>query len=125
MIILIIALATILTFVTWMLIRPKALRYILGLLSLALLFASVWMLTDHFVNHTGMTIETKTKTREIYSAGDSNAPFGLMIYKEIGTHSSNNVLVYRTDLNQKEAKAHFVPNTKEVTSAVKNLLATN
>ncbi|HFZ4960326.1 TPA: DUF4811 domain-containing protein [Streptococcus agalactiae] len=119
MIILIIALATILTFVTWMLIRPKALRYILGLLSLALLFASVWMLTDHFVNHTGMTIETKTKTREIYSAGDSNAPFGLMIYKEIGTHSSNNVLVYRTDLNQKEAKAHFVPNTKEVTSAVK------
>ncbi|MFR4925905.1 MAG: DUF4811 domain-containing protein, partial [Streptococcus agalactiae] len=40
MIILIIALATILTFVTWMLIRPKALRYILGLLSLALLFAS-------------------------------------------------------------------------------------
>lgn len=99
MIILIIALATILTFVTWMLIRPKALRYILGLLSLALLFASVWMLTDHFINHTGMTIETKTKTREIYSAGDSKAPFGLMIYKEIGTHSSNNVLVYRTDLN--------------------------
>ena len=119
MIILIIALATILTFVTWMLIHPKALRYILGLLSLALLFASVWMLTDHFVNHTGMTIETKTKTREIYSAGDSKAPFGLMIYKEIGTHSSNNVLVYRTDLNQKEAKAHFVPNTKEVISAVK------
>ncbi|WP_032797214.1 DUF4811 domain-containing protein, partial [Streptococcus sobrinus] len=58
MMILIIALATLATFVSWMLISKASLRYLLGILSMAILGLSVYFLTDHFLNHTGMKVET-------------------------------------------------------------------
>lgn len=45
MMILIIALATLATFVSWMLISKASLRYLLGILSMAILGLSVYFLT--------------------------------------------------------------------------------
>ena len=119
MIIVIIALATLATFSSWMLLSSKALRYGLGILSLIVLGGSVYLLTDHFVNHTGMTIETKTMTQKVYTAGDSKLPFGVLVYQELGSKSDSKVLVYRTKQAEKDAKPHFVPDTKHATEAVK------
>lgn len=119
MIILVIALATILTFVTWMLIDNNVLRYVLGILSIIFLGWSVYILTDHFVNHTGMEVKSKTTTKQVYSAGSSSVPYGMVITKEVGKTSGNYVLVYKDKSSDKKASAHFIPNTKNVTEAVK------
>ncbi|MGT2888017.1 DUF4811 domain-containing protein [Streptococcus didelphis] len=119
MIILLIALATILTFVTWMLIKPAVLRLTLGILSLVFLVASVAFLTDHFVNHTGMGEKTLTQTKQIYSAGDLKAPFGLVIYQKAGTKSDHHILVFRDKPSQKEAQPHFIPDKKNINQAIK------
>ncbi|VDC43501.1 hypothetical protein FMV2238Y02_20050 [Streptococcus canis] len=95
MIILIIGLATIASFISWMLITKARTRFFLGILSLLLLLGSVLYLTNHFIHHTGMGIETKHETQAIYSAGDTKAPFGLLIYQPIGKRSDNQVLIYR------------------------------
>lgn len=119
MIIAIISLATIAVFASWMLIDKPQLRTSLGLLSLLVFTGSIAMLTNHFVNHTGMTITTKTQTKEIYSAAGTSSPFGLLIQKEVGSKSGNYVLVYRDKVSDKEATAHFIPKKGEPTEAVK------
>lgn len=119
MIILIIGLATLATFGSWMLLSSKALRYGLGLLSLLVLAGSVYLLTDHFVNHTGMTVENRVVTQKIYTAGDSKLPYGVLVYKDLGSKASSKVLVYRAGKEDKDAKAHFIPDTKHATEAVK------
>ncbi len=40
---------------------------------------------------------TSAKTKEIYTAGETNAPYGMMIKAEIGKDTNNYVLVYRND----------------------------
>ncbi|MBM7635668.1 DUF4811 domain-containing protein [Streptococcus saliviloxodontae] len=119
MIVLIISLATILTFVTWMLIDRAIIRVPLGILSLLILAGSIWQLTDHFVNHTGMKITTKTSTKTIYTAGDTSATYGVLITKEIGTDSGNYVLVYRDKTTDTDSSAHFIPDTDNPVEASK------
>ncbi|EGJ27244.1 DUF4811 domain-containing protein [Streptococcus porcinus] len=119
MILLIIALATVLSFVTWMYIPKQLVRYLFGSLSLLSLLASTLYLTDHFVNHRGMSIDTKIIKQEIYSAGDVKANFGLLIAKKIGTKSDHHVLIYRDQKEEQKPKAHFVPNTKKINQAIK------
>ena len=79
MILFLIIISTILSFITWMYIQKTGLRYLLGSLSLLLLLASTFILTDHFVNHTGMKTETKVTEKAIYTAGDTKAAFGLLL----------------------------------------------
>ncbi|WP_159564400.1 DUF4811 domain-containing protein [Streptococcus halichoeri] len=119
MIIVIIALATILTFVTWMLLDKPALRYPLGIFSLAFLAFSVYLLTDHFVNHTGMRVQTTQTHKPIYSAADPKANFGVVIQEPIGTKSKHHVMVYRDQPTDKAPRAHFIPNKKKINQAAK------
>lgn len=119
MIVIIIALATVLTFSSWSYITSVMLRIVCGLASLFLLAFSIWLLTDHFVNHTGLVVKSETKTSAIYTAGDVTVSYGVLITKEIGTSSGNYVLVYRDKTSEKEATAHFVPDTSQVTTAIK------
>ena len=79
MIILIIALATIAVFISWLLIKKPLLRVSLWLLSLLIFAGSITMLTNHFVHHTGMTIKTTKQTRDIFSAAETGTPFGLLM----------------------------------------------
>ncbi|KYP19680.1 hypothetical protein AKL13_01393 [Streptococcus parauberis] len=83
MILFLIIISTILSFITWMYIQKTGLRYLLGSLSLLLLLASTFILTDHFVNHTGMKTETKVTEKAIYTAGDTKAAFGLYSIKKL------------------------------------------
>ncbi|WP_019785059.1 DUF4811 domain-containing protein [Streptococcus sobrinus] len=119
MMILIIALATLATFVNWMLISKASLRYLLGILSMAILGLSVYFLTDHFLNHTGMKVETTTTTQQIYSAGDPSQAYGMIIYKNLGTKTDNKVIIYRNQKDDKKATSHFVPDKKDAIEAVK------
>ncbi|CAM4142731.1 hypothetical protein AT575_08715 [Streptococcus penaeicida] len=119
MTLLLIILSTVLSFVTWMYIQKAGLRYLLGSLSLITLLISTLLLTNHFVNHSGMKVETKTEEKVIYTAGDPNTSFGLLINQKIGSKSDHHVLVFRDRKDQKEAKAHFVPNKKKINQAIK------
>lgn len=122
MIIVIIALATIAVFISWLLIKKPLLRVSFGLLSLLIFAGSITMLTNHFVHHTGMTIKTTKQTRDIFSAAEAGTPFGLLITQEIGSSSGNYVLIYRDKVSDKEATAHFVPKKEEPAEAVKQVV---
>ncbi|WP_242258555.1 DUF4811 domain-containing protein [Streptococcus thoraltensis] len=119
MIIVIIILATVAVFASWMLVEKPVLRCLAGSLSLFVFVGSIAMLTNHFVNHTGMSVKTSEKTKEIYSAAGADSPFGLLIKKEVGSDSNNYVLAYRDKPSDKDATAHFIPKTDEPTEAVK------
>ncbi|GFG48127.1 UNVERIFIED_CONTAM: DUF4811 domain-containing protein [Streptococcus canis] len=119
MIILIIGLATIASFISWMLITKARTRFFLGILSLLLLLGSVLYLTNHFIHHTGMGIETKHETQAIYSAGDTKAPFGLLIYQPVGKRSDNQVLIYRDKASDPKPSAHFMPDQKHMSQAIR------
>lgn len=119
MILAIISLATILSFATWMYLPKASLRYTLGTLSLLTLLASTLYLTNHFVNHTGMTVETTVSKKNVYSAADKNASFGLLIYQKVGSKSNHHVLVYKDAKDQKQPRAHFIPNAKKINEAIK------
>ncbi|KHD44983.1 DUF4811 domain-containing protein [Streptococcus hongkongensis] len=119
MIILIICLATVLTFISWMYIDKAILRYSLGFLSILFLAGSIGVLTNHFTNHTGMVSQMKTTTKPIYSAGSDSLPFGILIYKELGTKADSQVLVFRDKPSDKEATAHYIPNKKQISEAIK------
>ncbi|BBE41147.1 DUF4811 domain-containing protein [Streptococcus dysgalactiae] len=119
MIILIIGLATIASFASWMLLPNAKQRFLLGTLSLGLLLGSVLYLTNHFVNHTGMSVETKRQTQAIYSAGDSKAPFGLLIYQPVGKTARHQVLIYRDKATDPKPRAHFIPDQKHMSQAIK------
>ena len=119
MIVLLIILATLATFASWMLISKPAIRVSLGIISLLALGGTIYLLTDHFVHHTGMKIVTTTTQKDLYSTGNTSAPYGFIVYKEIGTDSDNKVLVYRDAKDSADATAHFISNTKKISEAVK------
>lgn len=118
MIIIIIALATILTFVTWTLISKTIPRVIWGTISIIFLIWSIFFLTDHFVNHTGMKIQTQKTTQSIYTAGEPAAAYGTLIYKNIG---KSKILIYRDKLTDQKASTHFIPDKKNITTAIKKM----
>ncbi|WP_277294542.1 DUF4811 domain-containing protein [Streptococcus hyointestinalis] len=119
MIIALIATTTILTFLTWTLIKSPVWRTIWGILSLLAFVGSVYILTDHFINHTGLTVKSEVTRQPIYTAGETSLPYGILIYEPLGTKSDNKVLVYRSDKEAKKASTHFVPNMKKPIQAIK------
>ena len=119
MIILMILLALILVFCSWMFIKKTTLRWVIGICSLVLLSGSVFLFTDHVLNYTGMTIETKKTTKPIYSAGKTDLSYGILVQQEIGTDSRNYVLVYRNDKQATKPTAHFKPDFDHPAETVK------
>lgn len=72
MIIALIATTTILTFLTWTLIKSPVWRTIWGILSLLAFVGSVYILTDHFINHIGLTVKSEVTRQPIYTAGETS-----------------------------------------------------
>ncbi|WP_252899390.1 DUF4811 domain-containing protein [Lactococcus fujiensis] len=62
-----------------------------------LLLTTVIGLTYQITDKWAMKEVTSAKTKEIYTAGETNAPYGMMIKAEIGKDTNNYVLVYRND----------------------------
>lgn len=75
-------------------------------------------MTANFTNHYEMKKVTTVKTQQIYSAAGERLPAGVLITKQLETKSERYVLIYADTPNGK-ATAHFVPNQKHITTAVK------
>ncbi|RRG17919.1 DUF4811 domain-containing protein [Weissella viridescens] len=119
MIIVLLLLFVVLTFVSWIYIKPVTLRVIAGTISLVLLMLSVWAMTVNFTDHFGMKKVTTTKTTQIYTAGDTSSPANMLLAQEIGTKSNNYVMVYRDKASDKKPAVHNKPDTKHIVEAVK------
>lgn len=120
MIILLIAVFTILAFYGMTFVNRKSVSNVLGIGSMVALTCCIAVLTLHIHSHWGMDEVTVTTHQEIFTAGDPNLPFGLVVTKQIGEDSGNYVLVYRDSPNQEAAAAHFVPDMEQVSEAVKH-----
>lgn len=119
MIIILIAIFTLLTFFGFMYINKGILRGVVGGLSLILLTASVLSLTMHIKENWGMEKVTTTETKQIYTAGDTSAAFGVLLKAEVGKNTNNYVLVYRTNREDKAPTAHFQPDQKHIVETLK------
>ncbi|SCB79641.1 DUF4811 domain-containing protein [Weissella bombi] len=117
MIIIVLTILAILTYVSWINIEHVPTRVIAGVISMALLVASIWLLTANMSNHYGMKKVTTTTEKTIYSAGGSKSPAGMLITQELGTKSDNYVMIY-ADREDGKAKAHFVPDKKNMPESV-------
>ncbi|KRN76710.1 DUF4811 domain-containing protein [Weissella minor] len=119
MIIVLLLLFVVLTFVTWIYIKPLPLRIVAGSLAVLGLVLSIAGITLNFTDHYGMKQVTKTTEQQIYSAGDKNSPANMLLAQEIGDDSGNYVLVYRENENDAEPKPHHKPDQKHIIEAVK------
>jgi hypothetical protein len=118
MIILIIALFTICSLISFFFIKNSKLRWLCGCLSVLLLAGSVLLLVANFAWNWGTKEVITEKTQTIYTAGQTSAPYGVLVASEIGTKSDDYAFTYRSSKNGKVA-THFVPDTANVINAVK------
>ncbi|MDF7637496.1 DUF4811 domain-containing protein [Leuconostocaceae bacterium ESL0958] len=117
MMIWIIALLAFLTFASWMLLATKWLRITLGTV-FGLLFAlAIVLLSANMDQHFGMEKKTVTSTEQVYAATPAQSPVQAVAAKKIGP--ARYVLVYKDHEQDPAAKAHFVPDSKDVVRAVK------
>ncbi|XZO08095.1 DUF4811 domain-containing protein [Weissella paramesenteroides] len=117
MIIIVLAVLTALTYISWFYIKSAPTRIVAGLISFGLLAATVLLLTANMNSHYGMKNVTTTTERTIYSAGGSKSPAGVLITQELGTKSGNYVMIF-ADREDGKAKPHYVPNKKKMVEAV-------
>lgn len=108
------------TILCWTMIKPRALRWICGIIASACLIGSAGVLTMTFTDsHLGMHKVTTTTTSKIYSATGNQSAANILIAKRLGTDSNRYVLVYRDSANAKKTTTHGVPDTDHIASAVK------
>lgn len=119
MIIVLLILFVILTFYGFMFTKNTLTQWLVGGVSFILLCLSIFALTLHFSGNWGMKEVTTTATKQIYTAGDSSATYGLLIDSQLGTSSGNYVLVYRDSVTSSKPATHFVPDTAHAAEAVK------
>ncbi|MBS9335279.1 DUF4811 domain-containing protein [Fructobacillus sp. M1-13] len=117
MIIWIIAAFVLLTFLSLFMIPKAWLRYLLTALFGGLTVVSVALLTANMDSHFGMEKTTTTTTKQVYAMTPEQSPIKAVTSKKIGR--DNAVLVYKDQPSDKEAKAHFAPDTKNMVATSK------
>lgn len=118
MIILIIALFTVCTLISFFFIKHVKLRWLCGCLSVLFLTGSVVLLLGNFAWNWGTKEVITTTTRPVYTAGSTNAAYGILVKTEIGKASGNYAFTYRSSKNGK-VDTHFVPDTSNIIAADK------
>ncbi|VDG20407.1 hypothetical protein MUDAN_BIHEEGNE_02016 [Lactiplantibacillus mudanjiangensis] len=119
MIIVLLIITAVLAIVGWTAPKSWTTRIIAGSFGLVLTLGVVIMLTLNFTHHWGMQKVTTTTTKRIYTAGQTSSPAGILVVKPLGTAKDTYIMVYRHKPTQKQATAHFVPNTKQLVNAAK------
>lgn len=114
MIIPIIAVFTILTFISSMYIKNRTARNFLSTIFFIGVLASIGAMIANDRMHFGMEKQEVTKEQEIYSAGNVDDPGNILIYKSMGSKTDEQAFAYRTDLDGKVKSA--VPSKNKVTS---------
>ena len=103
---------------SWTLIKPRVIRFSVGLIFSIALIGAVALLTLNFTDHYGMKKVTTVRTQRVYSALGSQSAADVLIAKQLGTQSDNYIFAYREQRNG-STTTHFVPNQKKVTTMVK------
>ncbi|MGM9887349.1 MAG: DUF4811 domain-containing protein [Lactococcus sp.] len=119
MIIIILAVLTLLTFYCIVFIKNKPLRFVTGTISFVLLALTVLGLTLQITDKWAMKEVTSTESHQIYTAGDTTAPYGMLVQSEIGKNTNNYVLVYRNDEKSKKPVTTNVPDEKHIIETLK------
>lgn len=102
---------TLAVFISWMFIKNKIVRIIIGSLLMACLMIQGILIGMNLHNHYGMKKVTEVKThRNVYTAGETNNPANLLIAQELGKKTDDYVLIYRDNKDQKKPQAHFKPD---------------
>jgi hypothetical protein len=108
------------TFSSFMFVKnSKTVRWLAGGVSFALLAVSVLALTLHFTVNWGMEEVTTSTSRPIYTAGDTSAPYGVLVTSEVGKGTGDYVLTYRNDKDSEKPETNFKPDTTDIAEAVK------
>lgn len=101
---------TLCVFVSWLLISHKITRYILGSISTLALLSIIIGITANMTHHWGMEKKIITSNKsEIYSAGSKDSPTNILIANEIGKKTNNYIMVYKNQIDEKNAQVHFKP----------------
>lgn len=116
MIIWIILILSITTFLSWLIISNRTLRYISTSLSILCLILSIGLLSANMSQHFGMNKIQNSKTQQIYSAGPINSKLNTVVVKKIGTN--NVIVVYKDKPTSSEATSHFTPS-KNILKSIK------
>ncbi|MBM7543934.1 DUF4811 domain-containing protein [Periweissella beninensis] len=102
MILVIIAISTILFFMSFVLIKKNSYRFITAGLFLIILMVSVAALVANDKNHFGMEQKTTSKTISIKPmVANSQMPLKIVLYQPVGTSGKDNVYLYKTTNNKK------------------------
>ncbi|CAK1245129.1 MULTISPECIES: DUF4811 domain-containing protein [Fructobacillus] len=117
MILVIIPIFVALAAASWFLISSKALKATFGTIFSLAMIASIFLLAANMDSHYGMKKETTVATKQVYSAAPAQMPVGMAAAKKIGT--DDYVLVYKDQATDKEATAHFAPDTSDIVKSVK------
>lgn len=103
MILVILTLATICFFVSYIYISEKNRRLILTSISGAILIGSIILISANFSNHYGMAKETLEKQKIIFPVNTIGTK-KIILYKYVGTNSQKRVVIYATDKQSKNIK---------------------
>ncbi|MEJ6348544.1 DUF4811 domain-containing protein [Holzapfeliella sp. He02] len=110
---------TLLTLASWFLIKPKAIRRVVGTIFSALLLLSAIAIIANTSYHFGMSQEVETKETSIYTAGQLDSPVNILIANQIGTDSDNYAMSFRESKDQEQPITAFVPDQHHMAEAVK------
>lgn len=120
MIIYLIFILAVLVILSWTMIKNRALRWTVGIITSLCLLGASGILTLTFTDtHLGMHKVTTTTTSKVYSATGNQSPANILIAKRLGTKADRYVLVYRDSAAVKKATTHGVPNQDHIASTVK------
>ncbi|MFT8673884.1 DUF4811 domain-containing protein [Leuconostoc mesenteroides] len=122
MIILIMAVFALLGFLANMMLENRAIRLLTALIMFIGLIISVIGIVANMHDHYGMKAVTTTKKRQIYTAGDANQGFGMLLYQGVGTNGKENVYIYKTS---SDAKKTFVAKPDLKTTSRRESIAGN
>ncbi|MGO0155159.1 DUF4811 domain-containing protein [Leuconostoc mesenteroides] len=123
MIILIMAAFALLGFLANMILENRVIRILTTLIMFIGLIISVIGIVANIHDHYGMKTVTTTKKEQIYTAGDVNQGFGMLLYQGVGTNGKENVYIYKT--SSSDAKKNFVAKPDLKTTSRRENIAGN
>lgn len=95
MIIVLLVVFAVAAFLSAFLIQRQWLRWSITTLMFAGLIGSVVGMVANAHNHFGMVQQTRTTRQEIFTAGDAQQGFGMLLYENIGTDGQSKAYIYR------------------------------
>jgi hypothetical protein len=111
MIIVLLVVFAVAAFLSAFLIQRQWLRWSMTTVMFVGLIGAVVGMVANAHNHFGMVQQTRTTRQEIFTAGDAQQGFGMLLYENIGTDGQSKAYIYRTAADAK--KPTVSPNMRQ------------